>query len=58
MKRPLNRPAKFKAIDEVRRKFRELEAAQAHQRYLDSLRRQDQAERDELAMTRLGFHLE
>jgi hypothetical protein len=31
MKRPVKRPAKFRAIDEARRKFQEWEAAQAHQ---------------------------
>jgi hypothetical protein len=58
MKRPVKRPAKFRAIDEARRKFQEWEAAQAHQRYLDSLRRQDELERLEIARTRDGWHLE
>jgi hypothetical protein len=54
MKRPVKRPAKFRA----RRKFQEWEAAQAHQRYLDSLRWQDELERLEIARTRDGWHLE
>jgi len=54
-RRPIKRPAKFRAIDQARRQIALLEEANRQQRQLEALRRQDEQERLEIMMIRDGW---